>query len=341
VWLRRPAGPLPFPLGEPGCRLFSRARHALYRALTELVEPGGEILAPAFHHGSEIEVFGKVGLTPVFYEGGPKLEPDEAELETLVGPRTRALHLTHYLGHPQDGPRWRRWCDDRGLLLIEDAAQAWLSARDGRPAGAEGDISVWCLYKMFGLADGAALLTRQPTNGVVPAGNGGLFWAGMEHVLWLATRARPVAWLADRRAPRIGTIEYMFELGETRAPTGATLAALPRVATPDAAAIRRANYRRYLELLPDRVARPFAELPEGASPFTFPAVFQDKPRALERLRWSRVRALNLWSMPHPALPVERFPRAMELRRTVVGLPVHQELRSGDIERVAEAASLLP
>jgi dTDP-4-amino-4,6-dideoxygalactose transaminase len=162
----------------------------------------------------------------------------------------------------------------------------------------------------------------------------------MEHVLWLATRARAVAWLADRRAPRIGTIEYTMGLGEPGAPTRATLATLPRVADPAAAEIRRANYRRYLELLPEVVAAPFADLRDGASPFMFPAVFQDKPRALERLRWARIRALNFWTAPHPSLPVASFPRAMELRRTVVGLPVHQELRRGDVERVAEAVTLL-
>jgi dTDP-4-amino-4,6-dideoxygalactose transaminase len=68
----------------------------------------------------------------------------------------------------------------------------------------------------------------------------------------------------------------------------------------------------------------------------FPAAFQDKPKALERLRWARVRALNFWSAPHPSLPTERFPRTMELRRTLVGLPVHQELRARDVDRVAQA-----
>lgn len=339
VWLRSRAA-LPFPLDQPACRLFSRARHALHRALTELGEPGGEILAPAFHHGSEIEAFRQAGLDVAYYEGDAGLAPDEAELESLLGPRTRALHLVHYLGFPQDAPRWRRWCDDRGLLLVEDAAQAWLATRDGIPVGSEGDVSVWCLYKTFGLADGAALLTKQPTNGTIPAAGRGLVLAGMEHVLWLASRARPVAWVADRRGPQVGTVESMMGLGDESTPTGATLAALPRVFDPAVAEIRRGHYRRYLELLPGRVAEPFAELSDGASPFVFPAVFQDKPKALEQLRRSRIRALDFWSTAHPSLPVERFPRATELRRTVIGLPVHQELRAGDVARVAEAASVL-
>jgi perosamine synthetase len=167
VWLRRPADRLPFALSEHGCRLFERARHALYRALTELVEPGGEILAPAFHHGSEIEAFQRAGLTCRFYEATSTLEPDEDELESLLTEQTCALHLVHYLGFPQGAARWRRWCDERGLLLVEDAAQAWLSTADGEPVGRKGDVAVWCLYKTFGLPDGAALLARQPTNGAL------------------------------------------------------------------------------------------------------------------------------------------------------------------------------
>ncbi len=335
VWTRRPARELPFPLAEPGCRLFARARHALYWALSDLVEPGSEILAPAFHHGSEIEAFERAGLACRFYEATETLVPDEAELAGLLTARTRALHLVHYLGFPQDGAAWRHWCDERGLLLVEDLAQGWLSTIGGRPAGSFGDVAVFCMYKTFGLADGAALVTRTPTNGSLLRRRAGLNWLGMEHALWLATRTTSAAWLADRRAPRVGTLEYTVGLGEPRGPSAATLAALPRIVDPSVAAERRANYRRYLELIPDLVAEPFTDLPDGASPFVLPAVVPEKQETLRRLRARRVRPLNFWTLPHPSLAVERFPRAGKLRETVIGLPVHQELRPGDVDRVCE------
>ena len=80
----------------------------------------------------------------------------------LVGPATRALHVTHVLGFPAAAPRWRRWCDERGLLLIEDAAQAWLAAdpQSGEPVGSWGDLSVFCLYKTLPVPNGGALLAR-------------------------------------------------------------------------------------------------------------------------------------------------------------------------------------
>ncbi len=154
---------LPFPLEEDHCRIFSLARQGLFMGIKALnLKPGDEILVPAYHHGSEIEALVKAGIVCRFYGAGQRLEPDEKDLETLLGPRVRALYLTHYLGFPQDAARWRMWCDTHGLLLIEDAAQAWLSSRDGTPVGSHGDLSIFCLYKTFGLPDGAAVTCNSP-----------------------------------------------------------------------------------------------------------------------------------------------------------------------------------
>jgi dTDP-4-amino-4,6-dideoxygalactose transaminase len=129
--------------------LFERARHGLWHGLRALgLGDDDEVLVPAYHHGSEIEALVRAGLTCRFYEASEGLAPDERELEALLGPRTRALHLIHYLGFPQEATRWRAWCEERGLFLIEDAAQAWLGSLEGRPLGSFGDIAIFCLYKL-------------------------------------------------------------------------------------------------------------------------------------------------------------------------------------------------
>ncbi len=123
---------------------------------------GDEVLMPAYHHGSEVEAVSRRGVQCRFYEGDERLEPTEPELNALLGARTRALYLIHYQGFPQDAARWRRWCDERGLMLIEDVAQAWLATRDGTPVGSHGDLAFFCLYKSVGLPEGAALVMRSP-----------------------------------------------------------------------------------------------------------------------------------------------------------------------------------
>src|SRR5205085_2134635 len=63
VWLRAPADRLPYPLEEPRCTLSSRARHGLWNAVRALgLGAGDEVLAPAYHHGSEIEALCRADL---------------------------------------------------------------------------------------------------------------------------------------------------------------------------------------------------------------------------------------------------------------------------------------
>jgi len=340
VYLRRSRSSLPFPLDRPGCVLFARGRQALFHGLRALgLASGDEVLAPAYHHGSEIEALSRAGLRCRFYGGLPTLEPDEEELSRLLTPRIRALHLIHYLGFPQDGPRWRRWCDEHGLLLIEDCAQAWLAESGGRPVGSDGDLSIFCLYKTFGLPLGAALLTRVPVPGPTRRSGAGLGTVSRRHAAWLAARSSPLAALA-RRLERGEPYDPAsdFALGDPDvAPFSSLRFLLPRVADTGAAGRRRANFSRLLRDLAAHVPSPFTELPAGAVPFGFPIESGRRGALVARLAGQGVHAGALWSLPHPALPAGRFPYAGELRRRLALLPVHQELAAADLELIAAAA----
>jgi dTDP-4-amino-4,6-dideoxygalactose transaminase/CelD/BcsL family acetyltransferase involved in cellulose biosynthesis len=329
----------PFPLDQTEVRLFARARHGLVVGARALgLEPGDEILVPAYHHGSEVEALLRVGLVPRFYEATDTLAPDEAELDRLRGPATRGLYLIHYLGFPQDGRRWRRFCDERALLLLEDAAQAWLAWSDGGPVGSFGDLAIFCLYKTFGLPDGAALLVRGAEPPAPLRGRRARVAAlAARHALWFAERSA----IAGRLAQRLATDgEYRpeedFALDDAAPAASPTSFLLPRLGA-DAARRRRAHYRLLLDELATHVPTPFDRLAPGASPFAFPVVSEHKSELIERLARAGVQALDVWCVAHPALPAERFPGAAARRATTVGLPVHQELRAADIDRIARAA----
>jgi dTDP-4-amino-4,6-dideoxygalactose transaminase/CelD/BcsL family acetyltransferase involved in cellulose biosynthesis len=337
---RRRADALQFPLAEPGVTIFARARHGLFLGVRALrLLPGDEILAPAYHHGSEIEALIQAGLEPRFYEATETLEPDEAELEQLLTSKSRALYLIHYLGFPQDAARWRRFCDEHRLLLIEDAAQAWLASGNGRPVGSDGDLAIFCLYKTVGLPDGAALVVRGGEVASSAPGRPRLGIAALSrgYGLWIVGRSR-LASLAATALERGGeySAEDDFRLGTPEPPGLAALSLGSRVPL-DVAARRRAHYRLLLEELRGDVPRPFECLPPGSSPFAFPVATPRKSHLLERLACAGVRAVDLWSVPHPSLPEEQFPEAAKRRGTTVCLPVHQELRLVDVERVARAA----
>lgn len=318
VYTQKPRERLPFPLEEETSTIFANARHGLWRGVGALgLEHGDEILVPAYHHGAEIEALIRAGLTCRFYEATDTLAPDANELEQLVGSRTRALYLIHYLGVPQDPERWRGWCDARGLLLIEGAAQSWLASFAGRPVGSTADLALFCLYKTFGLPDGAAVVARERL-------------ASPEGKQRYGLRA-----VAGRHAHHGCNSTSDFALGDVGArPARLTLGLLARIDGPEIAARRRANYHLLLDGLRDLVPTPFRDPDDGASPFAFPIETKNKPALLERLRTRGIGAVDLWSQPHPELPSERFPGAERRRRTTVLLPVHQGLRVNDLERIA-------
>jgi CelD/BcsL family acetyltransferase involved in cellulose biosynthesis/dTDP-4-amino-4,6-dideoxygalactose transaminase len=341
VWARPACKQLPFPLGDDRCRLYSRGRHALWHGLrASCFVPGTAVLVPAYHHGSEIEVFVSLGIECRFYSLTDRLEPDEEALDTLLTPDVRALHIIHYLGYPQDAMHWRRWCEERGLLLIEDAAMAWLAETPDGPVGSHGDMAIFCLYKSFGLPDGAALISRNPPGPNPRRGPAQVRAIAALHLAWVAQHIGRASLLADGSTPpNVGYVpERDFALEDPDSPLGAaTRRLLPRVAGSGVAARRRANARVLLESLGDCVIPPFDDVPAGAAPFAFPIQTPDKAAVLERLDGWGIAALDFWSAPHPALPVDRFPSAATRRATTVGLPVHQELRPGDLERIVTAA----
>ena len=346
VYSRRPAQDLPFPLDQRGCVLFSRGRHAIWHGVRALgLPPEAAVLVPAYHCGTEIEALVRAGVECRFYEGSASLEPDEDELAQLLDDRVAALYLIHYLGFPQDVLRWRRWCDDRDMLLIEDAAQGWFGTIDGQPIGSLGDLSIFAFHKTFGVPDGAALLYRDGLDRLVAhRGALRLRTVGISHAEWLLARSALLSDLEDRLSPALKRARHGAEpatnphaLGNPDSPPARTTRfLLPRLVDATTAERRRRNYERLLIELGDVVASPFARLPAGACPWVFMVEADDKQSLMDRLQRHRIHAINFWHEPHASLPADRFPQATALRGRLVGIPVHQELRERDLARLGPA-----
>jgi DegT/DnrJ/EryC1/StrS aminotransferase family len=339
VYFRRPRQTLPFPLEEAGCRLVAWARHGIWHGVRQLgLVDGDAVLVPAYNHGSEIEALLRAGIRCLFYELDEDLRPRPTSLEALRDERTRALYLTHFLGFPQDASRWRTWCDERGLLLIEDAAQAWLATDGGRPVGSLGDLAVFCLYKTFGLPEGAAVHQRGPAGpGVRPDPRPGVSELLRRNARWLSSRSGTVATAREwiRRTPPPERPGEDFALRDPQTgPWALTPFVLRRVADAAVATRRRRNFELLLDALGALVPRPFADVPPGASPFAFPIEVDDKRYVMSSLVAERIIPIDLWAVSHPAMPQGRFAEAERRRARTLGLPVHQHLRPGDLRRIA-------
>ena len=342
VYLRRPTRDLPYPLAAPDCLVLRKARQALFFGIQGLgLRPGDEVLLPAYHHGSEVEAFRRRGLGCRFYDVGPTLRPDPVALDELVGPRTRALYLIHYLGFPQDASGWLRWCRERKLLLIEDVAQSWLASVGGGSLGSFGDMAIFSFYKAVGVPEGGALRGSQPVE--IPVHGRPrrtvrvLRQLASRHEAWLTSRSSVAASLLDGSTHRWRSSAWTYRLGKIHAaPSRIIPFLLPRLLEPDPAERRRGNYRVLLGEIGGQVPAALTVLPDGASPYFFPVQTTDKPGLIALLDKREIDAVDFWGVPHPALPAEAFPMANRLRASIVGVPVHQQLRDRDLERIVTA-----
>ena len=336
----------PFPLDQAGCRIYSLARHAIWNTCRSAgLGPDDVVLVPAYHHGSEVEALLQAGLKIRYYKITEALEPNADNLETLLGPKVRALYLIHYLGFPQNAAYWRQWCDERKLLLIEDAAQAFLSTQNGRPVGSYGHMAFFCLYKTYGIPDGGAVISKHvPPLPGLRARTG--FWEVFKrHVNFIATRHSSIGFIHRMFKPLVtrgmrkwhvlrGQLSKEFELGDPATPPSRmTLRLLPKILDEKTVEKRRENYKFLLSHLGHLVPRPFDSLPDGACPFAFPIEVPDSREFQKKIHRKGVHGLLFWQNPHPSLPVHDFPRSRNLRENMLALPVHQELSLSNLRQI--------
>lgn len=346
TYFRQESEWIPFPLDQENCRIYSKARHAIWNACKALgLQENEEILVPAYHHGSEIEALIQAGLKINYYELDENLEPNPEELEKLLNDKVRAFYIIHYLGFPQNATFWKSWCQGRNLFFIEDAAQAFLASYENQPLGSFGDMGIFCLYKTYGIPDGGAVISQSPPSPSSGAkASSGLWRVFKRHFNWVATHRSEVGAIHLLFSPALKWLKKRmdrpheeFDMNDPHTPPSKmSLSLIPKLLSKKTAEIRRRNYNLLLEHFREIVPQPFRSLPEGACPFAFPLELDQPGEFLEQMRKKGVMGLLFWINPHPSLPVERFPRSKQLREKVLALPVHQELDQSELEQIIKS-----
>lgn len=132
-------------------------------ALLAGLEPGDEVIMPSFAFTSCANAVVLRGAVPVFVDVRPDtLNLDESLLEAALTPRTKAVLMLHYAGVCCESDAIAAFTRKHGLLLVEDAAQAYLSRYRGRAAGTLGDMAALSFHgtKNVRCGEGGAFLTN-------------------------------------------------------------------------------------------------------------------------------------------------------------------------------------
>lgn len=132
------------------------------------LEPGSEVIVPTFTFFATAGAVWNAGLRPVFADVDPESFNLSVEsVRAALTPRTRAIIAVHLFGQMADMPALLELAGERGLYLIEDAAQA-IGARqqlwgEWRGAGTSGHIGAFSFFPTKNLGcfgDGGMMTTE-------------------------------------------------------------------------------------------------------------------------------------------------------------------------------------
>jgi dTDP-4-amino-4,6-dideoxygalactose transaminase len=99
---------------------------------------------------------------------------------------------------------------------------------------------------------------------------------------------------------------------------------------------RRRNFFLLLSHLRDVAPPVFGELPSGVCPLFYPLRVADKSTVMARLAAQGVESIDFWRHGHPSCSPSEFPDSEILRRTILEIPIHQDLTPSAMVWVAEA-----
>ncbi|MGA6826495.1 DegT/DnrJ/EryC1/StrS family aminotransferase [Nitrospira sp. NS4] len=148
------------------CDFVSTGRAALTLALLALktLDGGGrdEVVIPSYTCFSVPSSVVKAGLKVRLADVDPMtLDFAPGALERLDGSRVLAVVATNLYGLPSDLPSITRWARERGVYVVDDAAQCLGGSIGGRPSGTWGDVGLYSFDKGKNVTsiDGGVLVT--------------------------------------------------------------------------------------------------------------------------------------------------------------------------------------
>ena len=278
------------------------------------VGPGDEVVCPSFTFYATAESIARRGATPVFADiDSATLNLDPTDVAKRATRRTKAILPVHLYGRPaplEELPD--------GIPVIEDAAQAFGAALNGRKVGVLGTAGTFSFYptkNLFGLGDGGLVVTQDEE---------------------LADRVRLLRFHGSRDKERFDAIGYNSRLDELQAAVLRVFLAH----VDEWNARRREAAARYAELGLGEVCELPVDEP-GHVYHVYCVRTRERDRVAAALRAQEIGCATYYSTPlhlQPAFAsVESgsLPETERAARETVALPLWPSITGEQQERVVE------
>ena len=283
---------------------------------------GDEVITTPNTFVSTVGAITMTGARPVFVDNNDEYTIDADRIEAAITSKTRAIVPVHLTGTPADMPAIMEIARRRGLVVVEDAAQAVLSSIDGKSVGSWGEMACFSLHPLKNLniwGDGGVIGTcsKEHYEKLKVYRNNGL--ANRDEVAIFGHNSRLdsiQAVIANR------LIDQVHDITERRI----------------------ANARRFDEAFADLgeyIAIP-RRRPEVRQVFhTYMVRVTDRDALLAYLLDRGIRAKVHYPVPihlqpgasHLGAKPGDFPVCEEHSRTIISLPVHQHLTRDEMEHM--------
>jgi perosamine synthetase len=289
--------------------------------LAEGIGPGDEVIVPSMTFISSATAVRHVGATPVFADIDPRsFNLDPGEIARLTTSRTRAVIIVHYAGQPGELHEILTACDDFGLIVLEDAAQAAGADFGGRPVGTFGR---------------SAMFSFTPTKNIT-MGEGGVVLTNSADT---AERLRLLRNHGQRSPYEHVLIGYNWRLSEIQAAIGRV-----QLRKLDAILARkRANadwMSRRLEGTPG-ITPPY-QLPHARSVHMLYTclINENRDAVLAHLLQAGIEARIYFPPAHLQPIFSEYRQSLPVTEAVAGkmlsIPIHSRLRPDELARIADA-----
>ncbi len=150
--------------GVSKCLLTTSCTHATEMAAMLVdIQPGDEVIMPAYTFVSTANAFVLRGAVPVFVDIRPDtMNIDENKIEAAITEKTKAIALVHYAGVACEMDTIMALAKKYHLYVVEDAAQGVMASYKGKALGAIGDFGCYSFHetKNYSMGEGGALLIR-------------------------------------------------------------------------------------------------------------------------------------------------------------------------------------
>lgn len=303
---------------------------ALQLAYEALLQPGDEVIVPAWTYIATASMLAARGCTIVFCDSlEDTMQVDPKDIEKRLTKNTKAIAVTHLYGMPVDIDAVEALARKHNLKVIYDCAQSHLATYKGKGIGSFGNACTYSFYatKNLGTGEGGLVTTNDKTTAY--------------DMSLLRSHGETEKYLHER-------VGYNYRMNDITGAIG--LSRLQRL--EEETARRRAVADRYDAL--------FAEIPAVEAPTRTPGAesawhLYSLKLNLDRVTCTRdefIKALIVEGIPsavhYPksltdqpafkAVVTDHPPVARSLASRVFSVPMHHELTDAQIRQVASAVA---